>query len=63
MTHPSDTAGKRPNCLPGAKFSERAYEEAVRNCFLHKLTYKFPAEYLEDADSWASRLSRRGGAG
>ena len=47
----------------GAKFSERAYEEAVRNCFLHKLTYKFPEEYLEDEDSWASRLSRRGDAG
>lgn len=47
----------------GAKFSESAYEEAVRNCFLHKLTYKFPEEYLKDGDSWAARLSRRGGAG
>ena len=46
----------------GAKFSESAYEEAVRNCFLHKLTYKFPEEYLKDGDSWAARLSRRGGA-
>lgn len=44
----------------GAKFSESAFEEAAANCFLHKLTYKFPAEYLDDPDTYAARFSRRG---